>query len=154
MGNNQQAFIIPFLAKIHQPLRPYAYPFLRIFIGLIFLGHGYVKLKGVFAGEGLVDVSKMILAAHLPAPLFFAWATLITEFVGGICVVLGLFTRMWAFFMMIMMYLIVFFFDGFTTAFFTNNQIQFDLTLAVIVTVIAVRGAGAYSLDSNMKKTF
>jgi putative oxidoreductase len=55
-------------------------------------GHGWGKVSGLAAGHGerLVD---SVSAIGFPAPLVFAWAAALAEFVGGLCVALGLGTR-------------------------------------------------------------
>jgi putative oxidoreductase len=56
------------------------------------LGHGWGKVSALAAGHGerLVD---SVSAIGFPAPLVFAWAAALAEFVGGLCVALGLGTR-------------------------------------------------------------
>jgi putative oxidoreductase len=56
------------------------------------IGHGFGKVSSLAAGQGerLVEtVGKL----GFPAPGFFAWAAALAEFAGGICVALGLGTR-------------------------------------------------------------
>jgi putative oxidoreductase len=56
------------------------------------VGHGWGKVASLSAGQGerLVEAVGRI---DFPAPGFFAWAAALAEFAGGICVALGLGTR-------------------------------------------------------------
>ena len=62
---------------------------LRILLGLGIAYHGYGK---VFGG-GLEGFAKGVEAMGFPNPEFFAWAAALSEFAGGILIILGLFTR-------------------------------------------------------------
>jgi putative oxidoreductase len=57
------------------------------------VGHGWGKIVGLASGQSrFVDgVANM----GFPLPVLFAWAAALSEFGGGIAIVLGLFTR-WA----------------------------------------------------------
>jgi len=66
---------------------------LRIFAGIsIAAAHGIGKIP---PGEGLVTRAGEL---GFPAPVVFAWAAALSEFLGGIFLALGLFTRLAAFF--------------------------------------------------------
>src|SRR5215204_5007135 len=66
---------------------------LRIFAGIsIAAAHGIGKIP---PGEGLITRAREL---GFPAPVIFAWAAALSEFLGGILLALGLFTRLAAFF--------------------------------------------------------
>jgi putative oxidoreductase len=57
------------------------------------IAHGWGKVAGLASGQtGFVEA---IASMGFPLPLFFAWASALAEFAGGIAVALGLLTR-WA----------------------------------------------------------
>jgi len=60
---------------------------LRLSVGLIFIVQGWGKLNG------LDMVTGMLSGIGFPAAGFFAWILALTEFLGGIAVILGLFVR-------------------------------------------------------------
>lgn len=72
---------------------------LRVLMGAGIASHGYGKVLGGGV-SGMVDgVAKM----GFPMPEVFAWAAALAEFAGGICIVLGLFTRVSALFVFVTM---------------------------------------------------
>lgn len=67
---------------------------LRVLVGLGIAYHGYGKIFG-----GHVNTLAGGLAQRgLPMPQVWAWAAALSEFAGGLCVALGLLTRVGAFF--------------------------------------------------------
>jgi putative oxidoreductase len=60
----------------------------RLTLGLIFIGTGWGKL------HSLGDVTEFFASLHIPAPGFNARLASVTEFVGGILLLVGLGTRL------------------------------------------------------------
>jgi len=57
---------------------------LRLIVGFGFMEHGYAKLaRGAGSFIGILE------ALHMPAAPFLAWATILTELIGGFCVLIG-----------------------------------------------------------------
>ena len=69
---------------------------LRLFLGFAFMIHGSQKLLGAFGGSGIAGVTGMLAKMGIEPANILAWVLSITEFVGGICVLLGFLTRFWA----------------------------------------------------------
>ena len=67
---------------------------LRVLVGAGIAHHGYGKVFGGQMEMMIGGVGKM----GFPAPVFFAWAAALSEFAGGICLILGLGTRVAGFF--------------------------------------------------------
>lgn len=78
---------------------------------LLAFGHGWGKFSALVTGNGQWVVG---IAAGLgfPAPALFGWALGITEFAGGLCLALGLGTRVAAFFIGFGMFTASFFRHG------------------------------------------
>jgi len=146
---------IPALGGLAKQLEPLALPLLRVIVGFVFIYHGYPKLMAVVSGEGLGALAGgMIEPSGLPFPYVLAWLALITEFIGGICLILGLFTRLWALMGAGMMYLIILFIRGFGEIHHARGGFEYDLALAGILSVLFIFGSGALALDNKLKKTF
>jgi putative oxidoreductase len=64
---------------------------LRLGLGSIMFGHGAQKVMGWFGGGGPKMFLGWMASMGVPAPI--AWLAMLVEFVGGIAVILGLFSR-------------------------------------------------------------
>ncbi|MEN3038419.1 MAG: DoxX family protein [Candidatus Kryptonium sp.] len=64
---------------------------IRVILGVIFIAHGYPKLF-VF---GVPGFAKFLSGLGVPLPEIFAVIVALVEFVGGIVLILGIFSR-WA----------------------------------------------------------
>ena len=122
----------------------YLYFIFRVFIGLLFLQHGLQKLFGAFGG---------IAGNGQPVELFslFGLAGLI-EFVAGIAIAVGLFTRLAAFISaieMVVAYFMVHIPNGLIPLL---NQGELALLYFASFLVIMVYGAGKWSLEKALMK--
>ncbi|MFZ0391003.1 MAG: DoxX family protein [Calditrichia bacterium] len=116
---------------------------LRVFAGLaLALAHGWLKFP---PSEGFIaGVAKM----GFPLPLFFAWAAVLSEFIGGLLLAVGLFTRPASLFILLTML---------TAAFIRNAGNPFAkkelaLLYGFIALFLLIAGAGRYSVDYLMRK--
>jgi putative oxidoreductase len=62
---------------------------LRLIVGFGFMQHGYAKLV-----KGPETFAGILHALGVPAPYFMAWATILTELLGGLAVILGAFVTL------------------------------------------------------------
>ena len=68
---------------------------LRVGFGLgMALAHGLPKVMGLIGGDP--SFPQGVARLGFPYPLAFAWIAALTELLGGICVALGLLTRVFA----------------------------------------------------------
>ena len=89
-----------------------------------------------------------------PSPIpatFWVWSGLAIEFVGGIALMLGLFTRFWAAAAAIEMLLITMLYwkTGFA---WLNRGYEYTLLWGFVCFAIALRGGGPYSVDRVIGK--
>ncbi len=84
---------IPALGNIYSAVDEYAEPILRIALGAILIPHGMQKLFGAFGGMGFAGNAALFDRIGFTPGIF--WGTLVgcTELIGGILLILGLFTR-------------------------------------------------------------
>ena len=68
---------------------------LRVTLGAIILPHGLQKTFGLFGGYGL-EGTLGFFTGQLGIPLVFAWAAVLTESLGALALILGLFGRVQA----------------------------------------------------------
>lgn len=70
---------------------------LRVVMGVIFIAHGYPKLFGKKEkGQGLKIFADWLASMKFPAAWFLAFIAAVVEFVGGILLIVGLFTQITA----------------------------------------------------------
>ena len=124
--------------------------FLRIILGVVFFAHGAQKVLGWFGGYGLTGTVGY-LKSVVPAPL--AYLGPFVEFVGGIALLVGAFTKFAALGIFIMM-VVATFKVHLPSGFFLSGKgdgkgqgYEFTLTLAVISLVLFLLGGGLYSID-------
>lgn len=111
---------------------------LRLGFGLGMIYHGYGKVAA--GADGTIAFAT---AAGFPLPVLFGWAAALSEFLGGLGLLLGLLTRPSAFFIACTM----------TAAVLIRHAEdpfgQKEKALAYLVAALAllIAGAGQYSLD-------
>lgn len=116
---------------------------LRVFAGLaLAFGHGLGKLP---PGQGLVERAAQI---GFPMPEAFAWAAAMSEFLGGIFLALGLFTRLSSFFIAAVMVTALL---GVHAADPFAQQEKAFLFLFIAIAFL-LKGAGDWSIDAFLRK--
>jgi len=124
---------------------PQIYALVRIVIGFLFLQHGI---------QILFNIPPMVMPPGQPAPdPTFMTIIGILELVFGLCVMIGLCTRLMAFLasgMMAVAYFMVHQKDGALTM---TKQGEMAVLYCFIFLLIAAIGAGIWSVDSMMSKS-
>jgi putative oxidoreductase len=115
---------------------------LRIMTGLLFLQHGTAKLLGFPAVDMFKDgVSGIFLVSG------------ILELVGGVLIVLGLFTRVTAFILAGFMAVAYFMAHAGQGFFPILNQGELAILFCFTFLWLAAAGAGPYSMDASRNAT-
>jgi len=125
---------------------------LRLVLGVVFFAHGAQKALGWFGGYGFTGTMGFFTGMmHIPA--VFAFLAIAAEFLGGLGLILGLFTRVAAFGIssnMIVAVAMVHHQFGFFMN-WTGGQkgegYEYHLVLLAALVVLMIRGAGAASVD-------
>lgn len=111
---------------------------LRVYVGLAMaLAHGLGKVP---PSEKLIEG---VTAMGFPVPILFAWSAGLSEFLGGLFIAVGLFTRPSALFLGITMAVAAFVAHAADP--FQNKELALFYLFACIV--FYFRGAGAWSVD-------
>jgi len=119
---------------------PRALGLLRIVAALLFIEHGTQKLFGFPASE------------HQPPLLSLLGAAAILEFVGGILILIGLYTRPVAFLLSGQMAVAYWLFHAPKSFYPANNGGDAAILFCFIFLYMVFAGGGAYSLDSLTRK--
>ncbi len=113
---------------------------LRVLMGLAMAHHGYQK---VFEGQRLM-LAEGLVKMNMPMPGLLSWLAALAELVGGVCIALGLGTRVASFFVLVTMG--VAFSGAHGHSFEQGGELAY-LYVAVALALI-LTGAGKFSLDA------
>jgi putative oxidoreductase len=120
----------------------------RLALGIVFTAHGAQKVFGTFGGPG---ISRwMTLTRLAPFPMRPAWlwlaADALGELIGGILILLGLFTRIGAIIICCAM-LTAIFAVHWPHFFIMSNGFEYPLTLIGVALSLFIIGGGRASID-------
>ena len=153
MTTKSNRLYVPALGPLYAALDPFMLPMLRVMLGLILIPHGCQKAFGWFGGAGFARFTQIFESIGYRPGAVWLTIVILVELVGGLCLVLGLFTRVAALFVALFMANAVWFTSakGF---FWTAQGSEYSLLILAVAVVFMVRGGGDYSLDSKMSKEF
>lgn len=125
---------------------------LRLGLGIVFVAHGAQKVLGNFGGPGL---QKFV---SFPPPFGFmrpGWlwmgAAALSELIGGGLIILGLLTRVGAFFIACTMLTAIV--GVHSEAFFASNKgFEYPMALLAICLALLISGGGMASVDLAMTR--
>lgn len=142
-AENSPKLFVPALQPFYDAVVPLAWPLVRIACGWNLIVHGWGKVSH---GPESMVIPFMKLGFGVP----FVWLALLIEFVGGICITLGLLTRFWAAAAAVEMAVITF--DVYWSSGFSwlNRGYEYTLMWGLLAFAISLRGGGAYSLDRRL----
>jgi putative oxidoreductase len=129
---------------------------LRLVLGAVFFAHGAQKMLGWFGGYGFSGTVGFFTHMGMPAPV--AVLVILTEFFGGLGLILGFLTRIPALGIAVEMVGAIFMVhlpNGFFMN-WANNQkgegFEYHLLAIAVATTLLLRGAGAFSVDRALSK--
>ena len=122
----------------------YAALVLRVVLGTIFVVHGSGKVANLGATiEGM--------SAALGISSFTVFMVSMTELIGGLALILGLFTRLAAFAIASLMLGAVMLIHAPNGFFLKNHGYEYNLALLGMAASIMITGAGRYSIDEKFQ---
>ena len=116
---------------------------LRIYLGILFIAHGWMKVSGFAGTVGFME------GLGVPATSFFTLLATIAEFGGGILLLVGFFTRYAAFAIAIDMVVAIFLVHWPNGFFIFNNGYEFALVILIACVALIINGAGKWSLEKK-----
>ena len=136
---------LPFLKPFYDRAIPLSWLIVRVAVGWNLAVHGWGKVT-----RGPSAFVKAFSDIGLdPAPPWI-WSALVIEFIGGIALIVGLFTRFFAAAVAIEMGYLTFvqyWANGFS---WLNRGYEYVLLWGLVTLAIALRGGGPYSLDRKI----
>lgn len=124
---------------------------LRVYLGVMFTLHGYIKL---FVPGALPSTATFFSLIGIPMANVAAVIVALAEFTGGILLVLGLFTKITSFVLLIEM-LIAFAKVHLNMGFFVSQKAygyEYILLIIVVLIVLLVNGPGNLSAGKMLFK--
>jgi putative oxidoreductase len=117
---------------------------LRVAIGVIFAAHGWQKFS-----MGLDGVARFFGSVGIPLPEVSAFIVAFVELVGGIGLIVGVFTRYWALLLSIVMIVAIFTvkLQGGLLGAQGRPGYEFDLALLAGCLALLLTGPGPISLE-------
>lgn len=141
----QTRLLFPGLRNFYAALEPLSWLLVRLACGGILMVHGWGKIT---RGAEAMAPAFMKMGYDHPIPLI--WFLAFVEFVGGLGIALGLFTRFFAAMVTIEMAVIMFAHylpNGFS---WLNRGYEFVLLWGLVSMAIWWRGGGPYSIDRRI----
>ncbi len=159
MASQSQAssprLFVPGMSGLYEGLAPYMLPLIRFAAGILLAPHGAQKLFGVFGAPPFAGYVAFFEKIGLAPGA--TWATFIgcVEFIGGLCLAFGLFTRIASAAICLEMIYIVFFINWANGYFWTPKAgIEYPLMWAVVAFAFFILGGGRLSIDKGIGKEF
>jgi len=123
---------------------------LRIMMGVVFIAHGWPKVNPQSRIGGIPGWMQAMVRMRIPFPAFFGVAVPLSEFVGGIMMILGLGVRVVAFLQLCIMIVAILRAKIPRGVKFTENDKtgwEFDFLLGATALALILMGAGMVALD-------
>ena len=145
VSDRQPKLLLPFLAPFYERAIPFSWLIVRAGFGIDLAIHGWEKMvrmpaivTAIMAGT-TASLSPQLDPLHNIVLVFL-------EFIGGICIALGLFTRFFAAAAAIELAIITF------TVFWPHGYAHYEYVFwwGLAMLAIALRGGGPYSLDRRI----
>jgi putative oxidoreductase len=119
---------------------------LRVAVGIVFVAHGGQKLFVL----GFGNVAGFMGKIGIPAPMLAAIVVTLVEFLGGLALILGSFTR-WAAALLAIDMLVAIPAVHLKAGFFLPAGFEFALTLFAANVALLLLGAGEASVDRVLR---
>ena len=148
MPKDETKLLFPSLAGFYETMLPIAATFVRVVVGIMFLMH----VSGKFAAGPAAVAANTLARNGIEPALMWAYVIMFLESVGGLCLIIGLFTRFFAAALAIEILIALLFVHlpkGYAAG---VGGYEYVLLIGAVCLVIAIRGGGIYSADRLIGK--
>lgn len=140
----ESKLLIPGLRPFYDFAVPFSWLVIRIAVGWNLVVHGWPKISGPSPA-----FLKAFADLGFSPPEFWYWASCAVELIGGIAIIIGLFTRIFAAAAAIEMLLITIAYWGNGFGWMRRGY-EYVLMWGLVAFAIALRGGGPYSTDRKL----
>lgn len=137
------------LQKIFQNCKEYHLLPIRLALGWIFIAHGGQKLFGLWGGAGLQGMAGSLESMGMKPAMLWALLAAGGEFFGGLAVLLGIYARWGAFFIIIVMTVAIALVHGKRGFFMENHGFEYNVALLGLAFSILFAGSGRFSIKRD-----
>lgn len=137
------------LQKIFSNCKEYHLLPVRLALGWIFIAHGGQKLFGLWGGSGLQGFAGSLETLGLKPAMFWALLAGGAEFLGGLMVLLGVFARWGALFILAVMAVAVATVHWKNGFFLSNSGYEYNVAIIGLALCILFAGSGRFSLKQD-----
>ena len=153
---NQTPLLVPALGAVYAALAPWVEALLRFAVGAAMVPHGLRMSLGYFKGTGgppgtLASVVQMYDRKGFRPGWFWAYCTVLTQFVAAPCVALGLLTRPMALPLFLLMALSAYDHGKYDGWFWNKMGFEYPAMWALGVLYFLINGGGLISLDHLLR---
>ncbi|MDP4593671.1 MAG: DoxX family protein [Beijerinckiaceae bacterium] len=143
---NKPKLLFPGLRGFYDTMEPVSWLVIRVAVGFNLMIHGWGKVV-----KGPSAYIKGFTAQGFEPALPWIWAAIGIEFVGGIALIIGLFTRFFAATAAVQLFIIMCLYwkNGFG---WVGHGYEYVLLWGLICFAISLRGGGPYSADNAIGK--
>jgi putative oxidoreductase len=149
---NQATLVFPALGPVYATLAPWVEALLRAVVGLALVPHGLRMCLGYFKGTGIPISSVQGVAdlfdrkGYRPGR-FWAWGVVLTQFVAAPMLALGLFTRLAALPVFVLLALSAYDHARYDGYFWNRSGVEYPAMWAAGALYFLIAGGGPLSLD-------
>ncbi len=119
---------------------------LRLGLGIMFMAHGLQKAFGLFSGPGIKGFSEALSGLGFGYPVFWAYIAAYTELIGGLFLILGLFTRGASALLLILMLVAVFKVHAKKGFFLSQGGFEYAFVIICALVAVILSGPAEYSV--------
>ena len=122
----------------------------RVTLGVIFVAHGLQRLVGAFDGPGINGTIAMLDSIGIAPPQIWAWVLAFSETFGGLFLILGIFPKLAALAIAIIMAIVIVKVHGPKGLFLTKGGFEYQLLILSVSLSLMFTGGGKYSLLNKL----
>lgn len=140
------------MIRLPDTFAPWAMVVIRLVLGAIFIAHGAQKLFGWFGGGGLEGTAGFLGGMGFRPPMLWAVLLALSEFAGGLLLIIGFLTSIAASGILIGQIVAVALVHWKNGFFAGEGGFEFNLALIAMAAALILAGPGPWSVDAPLKR--